>query len=47
MQVVKRALDIMKPDIVGIMEVDLMWRLLPSDVQLDARTFGWFDCFSR
>jgi hypothetical protein len=45
MQAVPRALDIIKPDIVGIMEVDLMWRLLPSDAQLDTRTLAGLTAF--
>jgi Reverse transcriptase (RNA-dependent DNA polymerase) len=47
MRRIKGTLDRTKTDILGIMEVDLMWKLLPSDSQIAARTHGWFESFQH
>jgi hypothetical protein len=47
MRRIKGTLQRTKADIMGIMEVDLMWKLLPSDSQISARTHGWFESFQH
>jgi hypothetical protein len=43
MESIKQTIKRLKVDVVGISEVNLDWRQLPSDAQLANRTFRWFD----